>query len=75
MNRSHYEAMVYKVNKEILLLKEDIKHVNHSGIKRSIENDIAQKRVRIRFLMERAKTPASTVIQKPLDRGFPLEIK
>lgn len=50
--------MVYKVNKEILLLKEDVKHINHPGMKRAIENEIVQKQVRIRFLMERAKVPA-----------------
>ncbi len=68
MNRSHYEAMVYKVNKEILLLKEDVKHVNHPGIKRGIENEIAQKQARVRLLMEKAKAPAAAGIEKRLDR-------
>jgi hypothetical protein len=75
MNRSHYEAMVYKVNKEIILLKEDIKHINHSGIKRSIENEISQKQTRVRILMEKAKTPAPPLTQKTLDKQNRFHLK
>lgn len=68
MNRSHYEAMVYKVNKEMLLLKEDLKHVNHPGVKRTIENEISQKQARIHFLTEKAKTPPLVVMKKGVDK-------
>jgi hypothetical protein len=68
MNRSHYDAMIYKVHKEVLLLKEDVKHVNHPGIKRGIENEIAQKLERIRFLMEKTKAPPPVVMKKGVDK-------
>jgi len=53
-----YEEKATRLKRQILLLKEDLKWVKHTGVKRAIENDISQKQTGLRLITEKAKRPA-----------------
>ena len=49
MNPSTHYQNLTKINMEIMSLKEDLRRVHTSSIKRQIENEISQKELRLRI--------------------------
>ena len=61
---AHYQNLT-KINMEIMSLKEDLRRVHTSNIKRQIENEISQKELRLRCLKAKHLASISPKNQPP----------
>lgn len=75
MKSPDHNAKVFKIRSGINLLKEDLRRVSHSSTRRYLENEIAQQEVRLRLIIEKAKTPEPQATQKEVDKGIQNAVK
>lgn len=68
MKPSEHDAMVCRIKKDIDLLSHDLTKVSHDSTKRFLENEIAQKEIRLRFTIEKATNYHTALNKKRLDR-------